>query len=141
LKKQSKRGRPLLSTRMIHTAVVLPPDLIENLKKDGQTSGHGLSTEIRERLRHTYLVQNRDPKTANLLDAIRLLAENIERHVRKKWHEHPYALAAFTAGVQDLLARHAVPGDNPNKRPDATLAGANDPPDVVGRTLARLVDF
>jgi hypothetical protein len=125
---------------MIHTAVVLPPDLVEDLRKDSEISGHGLSTEIRERLRLTYVMQNsRDPKTANLLDAIRLLADNIERHVRKKWHEHPYALAAFSAGLLDFLAREVVSGD-PNERPDPSR-GPVDPPDVVGRTLARLIEF
>jgi hypothetical protein len=127
---------------MVHTAVVLPPDLLEQLKKDSETAGQGISTEIRERLRATYLIQNsRDPRTDSLLTAIKALAVNIERHFRKKWHEDPEALVAFKTGVQDLLARVVVAASDPDKRPDAAPAGPKDPPDVVGRTLARLIDF
>jgi hypothetical protein len=138
LKKQKKRGRPAVTNRMVHTAVVLPTELIEKLKRDSEAAGRGLSTEIRDRLASTYVAQGfHDPKTDSLINAIKSLSEMIERDVRRKWHEHPYALAAFTAGVSDFLARHISPGD-PNRRPDAPSEGPDvDPPDVVGRTLAR----
>jgi hypothetical protein len=123
---------------MVHTAVVLPPDLLEQLKKDGEAAGQGISTEIRERLRATYLMQNsRDPGTENLLNAIRVLAVSIERHYRKKWHEDPEALEAFKTAVQDLLARVVVVA----RDPDAAPAGPNASPDAVGHTLARQIDF
>jgi hypothetical protein len=124
---------------MIHTAIMLPIDLIEQLKRDGQAAGHGLSTEIRDRLRRTYSEQSSDdPKTSSLIDDIRSLSGEIEHNVRRKWHEHAYALALFTFGVSYFLGREKPPGD-PNRRPDATSEGPDDPPDVVGRTLARQI--
>jgi hypothetical protein len=126
---------------MVHTAVVLPPDLLERLRKDGDAAGHGLSGEVRTRLQITYLLadlKHEDLMTGGLLHAIRHLAGKIERDVKKKWHEHAYAHAAFRAGVLDFLARQKPPGEA-NKRPDAaSQAPDNDPPEVVGRTLARL---
>jgi hypothetical protein len=38
---------------MVHTAVVLPSELIDQLKKDADASGQGLSAEIRQRLQST----------------------------------------------------------------------------------------
>ena len=141
MKKQKKRGRPATPNRMVHTAIMLPIDLIEQLKRDSEAAGHGLSTEIRDRLRGTYAVQSSpDAKTDGLVNAIRYLSEKIEHDVHRKWHEHPYALAAFTAGVREFLGRHALAGDA-NKRPDAVPEAPEDPPDVVGRTLARLFEI
>jgi hypothetical protein len=125
---------------MVHTAVVLPPDLMEQLKKDSEAAGQGVSTQIRERLRLTYFGQpSRDPKTANLLDAVRILSEQVERKYRTKWHESTDAHYAFKSGVKDLLDRHAVPANDPPH--DTSPAGPVDPPDVVGRILASLIDF
>jgi hypothetical protein len=125
---------------MVHTAVVLPPDLMEQLKKDSEAAGQGLSTQIRERLRLTYFGQaSRDPKTADLLDAVRILSDHVERLYRTKWHEHPKALEAFKVAVNSLLNRYPVPAIDP--RHDTATAGPVDPPDVVGRTLASLIDL
>ena len=35
---------------MVHTAVVLPPELVARLKTDAEASDQGLSAEIRQRL-------------------------------------------------------------------------------------------
>jgi hypothetical protein len=142
LKKRRKSGRSSSSKRMVHTAVVLPPELLERLRQDGEVAGHGLSGEIRLRLQTTYLFdahKHHDRKTASLLSAIRHLSEMVERNVRKKWHEHAYAHAAFRAGVLDFLTRQKPPGEA-NKRPDAALEEPDDdPPEAVGRTLARVI--
>jgi hypothetical protein len=123
---------------MVHTAVVLPPDLIEQLKADAKKSGKGMSAEIRERLRATYLMQmsHGDPDTGNLLNAIKHLSDFLARDLGKRWHQHPYAMAAFKAGVADLLARYQLEGDE-SVRPDTQLIA--DPADVVGRTHARRI--
>jgi hypothetical protein len=123
---------------MVHTAVVLPPDLIARLKTDAEAEGRGLSAEIRARLGITYLMQGSpsDPETNALLHAVRHLSDFLARDVGKRWHEHPYAMAAFKAGVADLLARYQPDGDE-NVRPDSQVV--SDPPDVVGRTHARLI--
>jgi hypothetical protein len=126
---------------MVHTAVVLPADLIAQLKADAKKNGHGMSAEIRERLRVTSLMQQSrgDADTGSLLHAIRHLSDFLARDLGKRWHQHPYALAAFKAGVMEFLARYQPEGDG-SVRPDKTITdGPNDPADVVGRTHARLI--
>ena len=123
---------------MVHTAVVLPADLISKLKADAEAEGRGLSAEIRLRLSATYLMQlsRGDTETGKLLHAIKHLSDFLARDLGKRWHQHPYAMAAFKAGVADLLARYQPEGDE-RVPPDAQVIG--DPPDVVGRTHARLI--
>jgi hypothetical protein len=126
---------------MVHTAVVLPRDLLERLKKDAVMSGGGLSTVIRQRLKLTYDLQGlpRDPETNDLIESIKKLADNLAGDLGMKWHEHPYALAAFKAGVAEFLVRHQPEG-NPTRRPDSPDdADRDDQPDSVGRTHARLI--
>jgi hypothetical protein len=139
LKKQKKPGRASFR-RMVHTAVVLPPELIERLKKAGEAAGHGLSTEIRQLLHVADLMRtSQDQKTSRLLNDIRHLSEKIEGDVGERWHENGYAHAAFRAGVLYFLTRHGSPGET-NKRPDAAAdAPSDDPPEAVGRTHARLI--
>jgi hypothetical protein len=138
LTKKAKKGRPRSEKPMVHTAVVLPPDLIDQLKADAKTNGQGMSAEIRDRLRVTYLMQGSrgDRMTNTLLNAIKHLSDINARDLGKRWHQHPYAMAAFKAGVADLLARYQPQGDE-SLRPDTQVVG--DPPDVVGRTHARLI--
>ena len=136
--KKKKIGRPRSEKPMVHTAVVLPADLISKLKVDAEAEGRGLSAEIRERLRVTYLMQlsRGDPETGNLLNAIKHLSDFLARDLGKRWHQHPYAMAAFKAGVADLLARYQPEGDE-RVPPDAQVIG--DPPDAIGRTHARRI--
>jgi hypothetical protein len=138
LTKKVKKGRPRSENPMVHTAVVLPADLISKLKADAEAEGRGLSAEIRLRLGATYLMQlsRGDPETGNLVNAIKHLSDLLARDLGKRWHQHPYAMAAFKAGVAALLARHQPQGDE-SLRPDTLVVG--DPPDVVGRTHARLI--
>lgn len=136
--KKTKKGRPRSENPMVHTAVVLPADLISKLKMDGEAEGRGLSAEIRERLRVTYLIQGarEDAQTGNLLNAIKHLSDFLARDFGKRWHEHPYVMAAFKAGVADFLVRYQPEGD---ERVPPHAQGIGDPPDVVGRTHARLI--
>jgi len=138
LTKKVKKGRPRSENPMVHTAIVLPADLISKLKADAEAEGRGLSAEIRLQLGATYLMQlsRRDPETGNLLHAIKHLSDFLARDLGKRWHQHPYVMAAFKAGVADLLARYQ-PGGDERVPPDAEVIG--DPPDVVGRTHARRI--
>lgn len=123
---------------MVHTAVVLPPDLIARLKADAKKSRQGMSAEIRQKLQLHYIMEIplADTETSNLLHAITHLSDLLARDLGKRWHEHPYGMAAFKAGVAALLARYQPQGDE-SLRPDTQVVG--DPPDVVGRTYARLI--
>jgi hypothetical protein len=134
LKEKKKTGRPRAENPMVHTAVVLPPELIARLKADAEASGQGLSGEIRLRLQSTYLG---DPETNRFLAAVRKLADMLARDLGIEWCQHSYALAAFKAGMAALLSRYVLDGDE-KVRPDGE---GNDPPEVVGRTYARLIDI
>jgi hypothetical protein len=142
LTKQQKRGRPRSESPMVHTAVVLPRDLLERLKRDAKAQGRGLSTEIRRLLQLILDLKGvlpRDKETADMVDSIQLLANNLAGDLGVYWYEHPYALAAFKAGVAAFLAQYQPPGDA-NVRPDTRVFGEpNDPADVVGRTHARAI--
>lgn len=127
---------------MVHTAVVLPNDLLERLRSDAEAADQGVSAEIRRRLELDYAVRDfsrADPATTDLLQSIRLLATNLAGDVGKKWHEHAYSLAAFKAGVAAFLAQYKPEGDA-SVRPDPRVVGEpDDPPEAVGRTHARLI--
>lgn len=141
--KKAKKGRPRAENPMVHTAVVLPQELLGRLKRDAATAGRGLSTEIRQRLQLTYDLEGlpRDAETSELTNSIKELADNLAGDLGEKWHRHAYALAAFKAGVAALIGRHRPEGDE-SKRPDTRVVGEpDDPPDVVGRTHARLISI
>jgi len=126
---------------MIHTAVVLPEELLGQLKRDANSAGRGLSTEIRQRLQLSYDLESlpRDAATSELVDSIKMLADNLAGDLGEKWHQHPYVLEAFKAGVAAFLAQYQPKGDEA-ARPDTRVVGeASDPPAVVGRTHARLI--
>jgi hypothetical protein len=122
---------------MVHTAVVLPQELIARLKKDAEARGQALSAEIRQRLLSTYLSEGSDAETNRFLAVVRKLAERLARDLGSEWCAHAYALAAFKAGVSEFLSSYLVDGDA-KVRPDGN---GDDPPEVVGRTHARLIEI
>ena len=115
---------------MVHTAFVLPRDLIERLKADAERTDRGLSTEIRQRLQLTYDLEGlpRDPETSDLIECITSLAENLAGDLGKKWHESKYALAAFKGGLATFLAPYAPEGDEGAY----DIPGHTDKPEAVG---------
>lgn len=143
--KKRKRGRPPSENPMLHTAVVLPRDLLGRLKRDAERREIGLSAEIRQRLlayeqdRDLDLLKQRDERTKDLIEAVKLLADNLNGDLGMAWHEHPYALGAFKAGVAAFLAPYHPKGDA-SVRPDTRVVGEpDDPPEAVGRTHARII--
>jgi hypothetical protein len=135
LKEKKKTGRPRSENPMVHTAVVLPPELVAQLKTDAAASERGLSAEIRQRLHLSYLSQGHE--TNRFLAAVRKLAEMVARDLGAQWYENSYALLAFKAGVVELLSRYLLEGDE-KVRPDGD---GDDPPEAVGRTYARLIEI
>jgi hypothetical protein len=121
---------------MVHTAVVLPRELLGRLKEDAERSGRGLSTEIRERLKFTYVREGRpcDPETMEFGKFIKNLACSLAGDLGNKWHERKYAFVAFKSGVAELLARY-----EPKDSGTYDINGHLDDPQTVGRTHARLV--
>jgi hypothetical protein len=107
LPKSPRRGRPRSENPMVHTAVVLPRNLLEWLKADGERSARGLSTEIRQRLVATYGEGLRDPEMTELVKFIQMLGDSLGRDVGK-WHENETAKAAFIAGLLEFLRPEPV---------------------------------
>jgi hypothetical protein len=138
LSKQQKAGRPRSEDPMVHTALVLPRDLIERLKEDAQKSNRGLSTEIRQRLQMSY-ERAPDPRTRNLVECIKELADSLDRDIGAKWYQHEPTLDAFRAGITALLDL-SKKGETPNDF-DPFIGGHPDdqPPQVIGQTHARLI--
>jgi hypothetical protein len=122
---------------MVHTAIVLPPELIARLKVDAEANGQGLSAEIRQRIQLTYLQEGPAKETNRLLKAIRKLADVVVRDQGTQWFDHSYSLAAFKAGVVAFLSRYYLDGDE-KIHPDGK---SDDPPEVVGRTYARFIEI
>jgi hypothetical protein len=140
--KQKKAGRPRSKNPMVHTAVVLPRDLLERLKKAAEVDSRGLSTEIRARLQHSadFLKGLQiDPVTGDLLNSIRLLAETLKSDMGERWHRDRDVLAAFKAGVTAILGQYPLQAHE-SAGPENRGAGEpGDAPEVVGRTLARRI--
>jgi hypothetical protein len=110
------------------------------LKSDAKASGHSLSAEIRSMLWLNFFTEPRseDLETSKLLVAIKQLSQFLARDLGTQWHQHPYALGAFKAGLATLLAPYRPEGDE-RVRPGAMPGDPDDPPDVVGRTHARRI--
>ena len=120
---------------MVHTAVLLPGDLIMRLKKDA--IGHGLSAEIRRRLQTSYDRQEgHDPRTSELVQCIVELASSLARDLGVQWYSTEFAREAFKAGVAEFLGENEADGPS-----EAPYSGHPDdaPPVVIGRTHARLI--
>lgn len=126
---------------MVHTAIVLPRELLDEVKAEASRNRHSVSAEIRTCLQLSYFLKATpyDPKTTGLLRCIQHLADKLASDLGMKWSEHPYALAAFKAGVAAFLAQYQPEGDA-NARPDTQVGGEHDdPPEAIGRTHARLI--
>ena len=152
----AKRGRPPSPNRMLHTAVVLPREVVQRLKEAGKASGTGLSEQVRLRLQLAELVTQgeeeqevlrrlqalvlrgppEDPKTKGLLCAIRVISQSLARDLTTQWHENPYVHAAFKAAILDCLKRY---GPDEEADPDGAMWTERGPPEAVGRTHARMI--
>jgi hypothetical protein len=133
-----KLGRPAVENRMVHTAVVLPTDVLERLKRDAATSDRGVSAVIRERLQTSFDREGPDPQTNDLVECIKDLADSYARDVGVAWTTHEFGRSAMKAGIAVFLAEYDAEGDTV---PDTPFTGYPDdaPPDVVGQTHARLI--
>jgi hypothetical protein len=129
---------------MIQTALWLPRDMHEQLKKDG--GERGLGDEIRRRLQASLIAdpQPRDRNTDLLLDLIKRLAVNLS--LDEPWWNNRFSFGAFRAAIMELLS-DLIPIINPAgelPQPAATTAlqtryGPNETPETIARTLARKV--
>jgi hypothetical protein len=142
LKEKKKIGRPQLKDPMVHTAVVLPQELINYLKTTAEECGRGLSAEIRYRLQSQADLEKRlvaDPVTTDLLHSIRSLADNLKEDMGEAWYRSADVLSAFTAGVTAFFAQFPLEAESAGAPERQALEGQDEPPDVIGRILARRI--
>ena len=135
-----KRKSTRETKNMIQTALWLPHDMHEQLKKDG--GERGLGDEIRRRLQVSFGVeqQPRDKPTDLLLDLIKRIALNLSRD--EEWWANRFALGVFKTAINELLSdmisiigpSEPLPGTITKLQ---TRYGPDEKPETIGRILAR----
>jgi hypothetical protein len=120
---------------MLHTAVVLPAEMLAELRERGALHGRTMSQEIRERLAGSLFEETRDAKTRQLEAEIVQLASEVLHDFKAHWHAEPRAHKAFLAAVADQIGSYEPPSTPTSGSPDVN--DLSDPPDVIGRALAR----
>jgi hypothetical protein len=126
---------------MIQTALWLPRDMHEQLKKDG--GERGLGDEIRRRLQISFDEEqvSTEKTTRGLLDGINRIAQILS--LAQPWHANRDAFDAFKAAINELLSDHqpsteAQPESLANLKP-LYGRGPDERPETIGRILARVV--
>jgi hypothetical protein len=113
-KKRRRRSKPA----MIHTAIVLPSEMIQLLKQ----SERGLSQEIRHRLTQSLVADEHDPRTRKLAGAVMELSRIIAEQAKHQWFDHPEVHAALMGAVHEYLVRYrpsieGTPAEIPGFKP------------------------
>jgi hypothetical protein len=135
-----KRKSTRETKNMIQTALWLPHDMHEQLKKDG--GERGLGDEIRRRLQVSFGVeqQPRDKPTDLLLDLIKRIALNLSRD--EEWWANRFALGVFKTAINELLS-DMISVIGPSEPLPGTITklqtryGPDEKPETIGRILAR----
>ena len=99
LKRKSTRE----TKNMIQTALWLPRDVHERLKKEGAERG-GLGDEIRRRIQMSFDAEDvrRDPITRQLLDEIEQVV--IASSIHEPWYANRFAFKMFKAAIDALIS-------------------------------------
>jgi hypothetical protein len=124
---------------MIQTALWLPRDMHEQLKKDG--GERGLGDEIRRRLQVSFGVDPSpgDPATNVLLDQIKRIALNLSHD--EEWWSDRFAFDVFKTAINELLSEIASTVGTNQSQPGTetklqTRYGPDAKPETIGRILA-----
>jgi hypothetical protein len=124
-----KKPKPK-SQRGVHTAVVLPPDMLERLRQ----SERGVSEEIRRRLTESFEAERHDQQTRDLQYAVAWMAEELARQANGAWHTTRKGREALAAAIQTWLELNMPKASGTVAVSD--LFGPDDPP-TLGRSIAR----
>jgi hypothetical protein len=131
-----KRKSTRETKNMIQTALWLPRDMHERLKKAG--GERGLGEEIRRLLEASIEAAQTpsDEITGELLDQIK----EIEAHsLDAPWHADRFAFDVFKAAINALLSSHQPTGEeNPETRAKFQATWGEENPETIGRLIARL---
>ncbi|MGY8706636.1 hypothetical protein RAD16_12930 [Bradyrhizobium sp. 18BD] len=116
--------------------ITLEDDQRSHLDRATQVSGKSLSEEIRTRLSLSFLFEASGQNTCDLAIALLRLAAEVESDVGFAWFENEQARATFVAAVVDQVMSYKL-SVNPKAAPRSRGARPDDPPDVLGRAIAR----
>ena len=138
-----KRKSTRETKNMIQTALWLPRDMHEQLKKDG--GERGLGDEIRRRLQATFGAEQRpsDPLTDLLLNLIKQIA--LKLSLDGSWWANRFACDVLKAAINWLLSDLTSNIYSKSEPQPATMAklqaryGPDEKPETIGRILATAV--
>ena len=122
--------------------ITLGEDLRAKLDKASNYNQTSIAEEIRQRLEISFDIQA-DANTLDLIYAVLFLAHETMRDLGSTWWGDERARSAFIAAVTDQLLSYPIDSTSLAARPLITLgtreqqAGPDDPPEVIGRALAR----
>jgi hypothetical protein len=116
-----------MKTKGVHTAVVLPAEVLEELRQ----SERGVSEEIRAHVSWRLNLNPVDNATLELLRDVARMAADVERETGAAWHTHAGSHATFRQALLSRLARLKPEGPMAfGERPHR--ADPNDDPEEVG---------
>ena len=112
--------------------ISLTDDLFRQLAMVSTAAGHSLALEIRRRLERTFAQEGSDPRTDELLTAIRSFAVLVKCETGHAWHAHAGANEAFRRAIDLRLSRRKQSGSSMcGWRPRGGLFRSRD---ATGRT-------
>jgi hypothetical protein len=120
----------------IQFKVALGDDLRSWLDGAAEKSGKSLADEIRDRVISSFVLERMGPQTKELVYSLAILADEVQQDVGTSWFESERARAALIAAITDqIMSYQLTPKRKAPNRP--TGSDLNDPPDVIGRAIAR----
>jgi hypothetical protein len=136
----SKRKSRRQTSNMMQTALWLPREMHERLKKAGGRRGMG--EEIR-RLIESALEGVQTPPdeiTGELLEQLSDIARDLSRD-KPLWTD-PLTYAAFKRAIDDLVSTHKPTGEaSPETRAKFQATYGDEDPERVGRIMARRAQY
>jgi hypothetical protein len=132
-----KRKSTRETKNMIQTALWLPREMHERLKKAG--GERGLGNEIR-RLLEASLDAAETPKDKNTIELVALIKEIAADLSRvRPWYTDRFVFDVFKAAINTLLSRHQPSGEaRPETKDQFQAEWEEDNPETIGRMIARL---
>lgn len=133
-----KRKSTRETKNMIQTALWLPRDTHEQLKKAG--GERGLGEEIRRRIQIAFSAATGDRYTDKLLDQIKEIARELSRD--EPWYANRYTFDVFKAAIDALLLSH-LPSGEAKQETKANLQAVygDEKPENIGRIIARVISI
>ena len=122
--------------------ITLGEDLRARLDEYSKYNQRSIAEEIRQRLEISFDIQA-DANTLDLIYAILFLAHETMRDLGSTWWGDERARSAFMAAIADQILSYTIDPNALGARPLITLgtreqqAAPDDPPEVIGRALAR----